>query len=99
MIGQENMNIIYMVYVNPYVGPHYESGGWITKLEEGYYTWDSNLRRAALHHGTYSNLGDAKKALNWAEENDMIIFSKIMDFTQEEIYDLTEGEKNVKRLI
>lgn len=25
----------YMVYVNPYVGPEYYSGGWIIKLREG----------------------------------------------------------------
>jgi hypothetical protein len=93
-----------MVYVNPYVGPEYYSGGWIRKLRESDgssdyswdYTLDSILRRAALKNGIYSTMNEAKKALDWAERQEIIIFSKIIPFTQEELYDLCEGEKNVK---
>ncbi len=93
---QENEK--YMVYVNPYVEPHFESGGWIKKLEEDDYTWDSNLRRAALHQGVYSTREDAEKALSWAMENDIIIFSKIITFTPEELLALTEGERTFKQI-
>lgn len=94
----------YMVYVNPYVGPEYYSGGWIIKLREGDgssddywdYTLDSILRRAALKNGIYPTMKEAKKALAWAKRQEIIIFSKILPFTQEELYDLCEGEKNVK---
>ncbi|MGY3712069.1 hypothetical protein [Lactococcus petauri] len=95
-LPQENEK--YMVYVNPYVEPHFESGGWIKKLVEDDYTWDSNLRRAALHQGVYSTREDAEKALSWAMENDIIIFSKIITFTPEELLALTEGEKIFKQI-
>ncbi|MBS7067045.1 MAG: hypothetical protein KH106_03485 [Lactococcus lactis] len=97
----------YMVYVNPYVGPEYYSGGWIIKLRESDgssddswdYTLDSILRRAALKNGIYPTMKEAKKALDWAKRQEIIIFSKIMEFTQEEINDLVAGENKVENVI
>lgn len=94
----------YMVYVNPYVGPEYFSGGWLIKLRDNDgssddfwdYALDGILRRAALRNGVYSTMKEAKKALNWAKKQEIIIFSKIMEFTQEEIDDLVAGENKVR---
>lgn len=86
----------YMVYVNPYVTPDFLSGGWIIKIDEDNYTLDDSLRRAASNAGVYSNISEAKKALNWFIEDEIILFSKIIPFTNEELHDLCEGEKNVK---
>ncbi|MFC4651612.1 hypothetical protein ACFO26_01640 [Lactococcus nasutitermitis] len=85
----------YMVYANPYVTPDFLSGGWITKIDEDNYTLDDSLRRAALNNGIYSNIVEVKKALNWFIEDEIILFSKIITLTPEELYDLCEGEKNV----
>ena len=86
----------YMVYVNPYVTPDHLSGGWIIKIDEDNYTLDDSLRRAASNDGVYSNILEAKKALNWFIEYEIILFSKIIPFTHEELHDLCEGEKNVQ---
>jgi hypothetical protein len=86
----------YMIYVNPYVEREFESGGWVTKTEDIFhYTLVSNLRRAAINNGLYESKDEAVEMLNKVKKDEMIIFSKIVEFTHQEICDLTRGEEAV----